>query len=151
MQVNPFTLAFAVVVSFTLPSRIAGPDQCSEQGSNMYDLDSLLVQYREQNGPEDKTAFYGAVWGREGTQMDVDVPTSLVATVWARTKRPLSPWSCPSNLFTVNGTLSVPPTRQLPPPKYFDIAGREVALPTSPGIYLLRTPGQPTVKIVRIR
>lgn len=137
---NPFAVALAVVVQFTLPSHLAGPNPCVDVGMLMSDLDSCRVLYQVTGETGQLTAFAGQVHGLEGTVFSVDIPTTQPATVWAQTRRLWSPWSCNSNMFTINAPLSVPPGKARPY-KYYDVAGRVIVRPLKPGVYFLRRDG----------
>ncbi|HEY6108668.1 MAG TPA: hypothetical protein VIV56_07175 [Gemmatimonadales bacterium] len=132
-------LVLLVSVCCTLPSTLVGPDHCSSGGAIMNDLDSARVVYRVQYGTQDQIAWAGQVHGLEGAAVCHDVLTDQVATVWYQTKRLRSPWSCPGEYIGINLTLDVPGLPAGPGElKFYDIAGRRISRPTSPGVYFVR-------------
>jgi hypothetical protein len=88
-----------------------------------------------------------------GRPMEETLDVSWVGLVWLTTRDSTGNQSCNSHSIGVNypEVASAPPALSFPGDQWYDIAGRCIERPTTPGVYLRRQAGVPTKKIVILR
>lgn len=141
---NFMLLAFLAVIAeeviFTLPAFNRGETTCAADGDPLTDLDSVFVWMQPRGARTASLVLAARVRGLEGQAMTVQIPTDSVATVWVETADLHGNRSCASNHVGVNLTVGVPGFPHVTPPgsEWFDVAGRHVQAPHTPGVYFLR-------------
>ena len=144
------SVLLAVTVAFTLPRFNVAATGCLAGTTPMTDLDSVFVWMQPQGATKPSLAYKASVRGMEGAPLQVSLATSSVATVWVVTKDRSGNLSCDSNLLTVNATTDVQggPAAKA---EWFDVFGRRVRPPVSPGIYMVRRGRGPATRVVVVR
>lgn len=140
-------LALLVTVWLTLPrcQAVAGCDSmlvvCNGSSCDTAvtclpetQLATLRVWWWERWTPSPRILREKDVRGREGQRDSLQLPDWPVASVFVTTLDSAGNESCPSNMTTVNGTVAVDPA-DLPEIRWYDVQGRRVRCPSTPGVY----------------
>lgn len=93
------------------------------------------------------------VVGREGERDTLEVPSDTLASVYLVAVDLAGNKSCASRTITVNGRVGVEEGQPKPLPVglWYDIAGRRIPKPTTPGVYFHSLPGVWRKKIVILK
>jgi hypothetical protein len=155
-------LAILLSLNFTLPNEQARTDSiyqnlsiCSgESFLPLTDLDSVFVRANLYPPARLDILLYSApVRGLEGQAYTVNLylQDADYGTIWVVSTR-RGNRSCPSNPYNFNWPLSVLGEHyRKAAVLFYDLQGRRISAPTTPGIYFGRPPGRGTKRIVVVR
>lgn len=147
---NPLVLLTIYTFTFTAPRWMVGDTTgCSPDTTRPARLGYALVEgWPRYGGPTPVTLLNIPLVGQEGTMQTFTLDLSGIWTIAVVTVGGNGWPSCPSNMVTVGGTTSVPPSSPtVEQPTYYDILGRRIGWPPPhSGVYFKRLGG----KVVRI-
>lgn len=138
--------ATVFMLRFTLPSVEADTAGCLTTFRQLTDLDSVFVYEETRFNPHSRLIYSERTRGKEGQVRSIPVtsPGDSAAVVWVVTSDTTGNRSCMSNMVAINTPVgaSVPVViGETAIVEWFDIVGRKLPGPSTPGIYWRRVKG----------